>query len=155
MGVIKKIRDRIFNGTDWDTVHYETSADMVISNDGTNLEEKFKNFGKIIDFPSYSASLINIGGNVWMVKAGLATGTANSSTGVIWTYNIPAAFKCKRVIGKADAVSTTDGLESLTNGYCVDYTPSNSTTQIVGGCYGMKVGVATRIRLTFFIVSDL
>lgn len=156
MGIIRKIRDRIYNGKDWDTVHYETSADLVITNDGGNVEDKIGKMGKIIEFnDSASTIAINIGGDIWFVKTGLATNAAGSNKGISWSYTIPEFLKCKKILGTATAYTTSSGLDSITTGYCVDYTAYGESKVLKGATYDMIEGKATRVRIEFYMISDL
>lgn len=155
MGIIKKIRQKIYNGKEWDTLHPETESEQVLLSDGRNASIINK-MGKVVTLVDGS-KCINVGGDVWCVLGRTVTGSAEANyKSANWQYDFPKELKCIEILGVAQAISTNNGdFSGLTNGYCVDTTPANVNNYISGQCYDMTPGKPTRIRLMFYMRSSM
>lgn len=157
MAVIKKIKQKIFNGTDWDTLHAETEASQVITADGGDLETKVGKIGKKVTASNGYDFCVCLGNNLWLGFANVATSNANSDGGCSWSYTIPTEFKVTQTIGKIMAIASNDGLGStaLTTGYVTDSTDPADNTKFSGGCYDMRPDMKTRIKIYYYFYSTL
>lgn len=154
MGVIKKIKQKIFNGTDWDTLHPETETAQVLLSDGRKLNTIIDKMGKAVTVDSNTDAYC-IGGKIWIAYGRAVSTVANSDGGANWTYTIPTALKVVKVLTKPIPIATNDADTGITTGYVVDNTPSNINTYFKGQCYDMTTGEATRIRFMYLVESNL
>ena len=150
MAEIKNGKYKVHNGTDFDTIHFETKASQVIANDGSNLESHLaENASKHIaeSGSNENGSYIKFDDGTMFCHSRVPFNGVLANTQVQSTSPLPATF-----IG-IPSVTVSVGAPNVGNSFDINYlygTASNGTTLTVRLSVGSSASGTQRYE-TYFI----